>query len=349
MKAPKLFLLTLLFAAQAALAGNRAIKAVDADQFNALQFQQIDGKSMYYTDKVVSFSDWGQESPAEKKAFVLYPGYDEPVVTVEKEGVRKQQKEHLMVFIARFKLVLNKAPGQLNLKNLINLDTINHFDNEIKSVPIQQNQLMSAVVGKGQIHNFEWCNKTGNNIFRPSRELDLSYTAAKGRAPWCSDPARSICVESCYLFTPFWENGVRLVNAGMDESEKKDLGIALQSEIRYFSNEQELGWPVHASQLTGLNTSVRGGLEQSMFYFDQVMEYGKIVAIAQDDPADPSKTAATVFFVVGLKKRTYSQFSQLRQVLLGQSVLFNTKTGITAGLPVFTQNIVNSIAGILEN
>jgi hypothetical protein len=333
---------------ESAFAQSRAIKSMEGDQFDSLGFMQMDTKTIYYTDKILAFGNWSQQAPLERKALVLYPGYDEPTVTLVKNGVRKQQVESLMVFVSRFKLVLNKAPGQIQLKNLINLDTIGRFDNEIQHVQIQQNQLMSAVAGKGQIANFQWCNKTGNNIFRPAREIELSYTNPKNRN-WCADSARSICVESCYLFNKYWYEGVKVVNLALEEAEKKDYGIALQSEIRYFSNEQELGLSVPVAQLTGLNTAVRGGLEQNMFYFDQVLEFGKIVAVLQDQPGDPGKTAATVFFVVGIKRRTYNQFGEVKKVLLGQSKLFNTDTGITAGLPVFTQNMVKQIANILEN
>ena len=85
-----------------------------------------------------------------------------------------------------------------------------------------------------------------------------------------------------------------------------------------------------------------------MFYFNQVIEFGKILAILQTDPNDSGKTIMTAFLVVGVKRRTYDQFSEVKNVLLGKSTLFNTKSGLTAGLPVFSQNMLAAIANVLE-
>lgn len=330
------------------MGATRVTQKLDAAKFDSLNIQQMDDKSLYYNEKVLPFPDWALQNPQESQALALYPGYEEPQITTVKNGVPKQLTEKIIVFAVRTKIILDKAPGQINLKGLINIDSIRKFDPEIQHIPLQQDQFMSAVAGRSQISNFQWCNKTGPYIVRPSREVELSHINPKSRA-WCSDVTRSICVESCYLFGTFWYQGVKVVNLGMDESEKKDYGIALQSEVRYFQNERELGLSVPLNSLTKLNTPVRGGLEQNMFYFNQVIEFGKILAVLQDDPADPNKTVVNTFFVVGVKKRTYNQNSEIKNILLGQSSLgFNTKTGITAGLPVFTQNMVNSIANLFE-
>ena len=231
---------------------------------------------------------------------------------------------------------------------MIDIGTVRNFDVEIQHVEIKPEQLMANVVANKQpIDNFQWCNKNGADIVRPLREIDLSSTVSAQR-PWCPGDGRTLCVESCYLFDGFWHEGVGAANLMMDEAEKKDYGIASQSEIKYFTSEQELGLPVALAKLTGVDTPVHGGLEQSMFYFNQVMQFGKVISVLQDSPSNPNQTIMTTYFVIALKQRTYNMFGEIRDILMGTSGMFNTATGITAGLPVYSQNTIKAMAIELE-
>lgn len=344
-------LLGLTFVTAPLLAQPRSVlPPLEAAAFDALKVSQLNENSIYYTQKVLPFPEWAARFPNERSALALFPDYDQPKVPPKKKGLGKKDKVtlELMVFLSRSKLVIKKAPGQIALQSLVSMEAVKKFDSEIQHVSIQQNQFMSSVAGKGQITNFQWCNKDGQRILRPAREMDLSYTIPKNRN-WCSDSAHSICVESCYLFNKYWTEGVKLANLAFDANEKKDTGIAMQSELRVYQSESDLGLPVPLKSLTGMDTPVRGVLEQNMFYFNQAFEFGKVLAVIQEIPGEPEKSAVTVFFTVGIKKHTYDMFSDVRDVILGESTgLFNTKTGITAGLPVFTQNTVKSISTMLE-
>ena len=84
--------------------------------------------------------------------------------------------------------------------------------------------------------------------------------------------------------------------------------------------------------LTGLDTPVAGVLEQSMFYVNQIMQFGKLLAVLQPHPSDPGKTVVTAFMALGVKtdvlerKKEFERVPVLRnlvpaQVLDGQQLV----------------------------
>ena len=111
-------------------------------------------------------------------------------------------------------------------------------------------------------------------------------------------------------------------------------------------------------KLTGVNTPVAGVLEQNMFYVNQVMRFGKLLAVFQPNPADAKSTITTVVIALAVgsstldQKKKYENVPVLRnlvpsQVLLGNSS-FNTGNSISAGLPSYVRNRIKAIAGILD-
>jgi hypothetical protein len=112
------------------------------------------------------------------------------------------------------------------------------------------------------------------------------------------------------------------------------------------------------TKLTRLDTPAVGAIEQSIFYVNQVMQFGKLIAVFQQHPTDPSKTVTTVFMSLAVesnllvKRREYAQVPILRnlvpaQVLSGKST-FNSGSSLSAGLPVYARNQVKAIAAILD-
>ncbi len=107
-----------------------------------------------------------------------------------------------------------------------------------------------------------------------------------------------------------------------------------------------------------MNTPVAGVLEQNMFYVNQVMRFGKLIAVVQPNPADANSSIATVMIALAVSshtldsKKKYQDVPVLRnmvpsQVLLGQSS-FNTGNSLSAGLPVYVRNRIKAIAGMLD-
>jgi hypothetical protein len=110
--------------------------------------------------------------------------------------------------------------------------------------------------------------------------------------------------------------------------------------------------------LTGLDTPPVGALEQNIFYVNQVMQFGKLLAVFQHHPTNANQTVVTVFMALAVetgilaKKKEFMKVPVLRnlvpaQVLAGKSS-FNSGNSISAGLPIYARNQVKAIAGILE-
>jgi hypothetical protein len=112
------------------------------------------------------------------------------------------------------------------------------------------------------------------------------------------------------------------------------------------------------ASLTGLDTPTVGAIEQNIYYVNQVMQFGKLLAVFQRHPAEANQTVVTVFMALAVetstlgKKKEFSKVPVLRnlvpaQVLAGKSS-FNTGNSISAGLPVYARNQVKAIAAILD-
>ena len=111
-------------------------------------------------------------------------------------------------------------------------------------------------------------------------------------------------------------------------------------------------------KLTGIDTPAVGALEQSMFYVNEVIQFGKLLSVFQQHPSDASKTVVSVYMTLAVesnlltKRREFAQMPVLRNlvpvaVLSGKSS-FNTGNSLSAGLPVYARNQMKAIAGLLE-
>lgn len=326
----------------------RRLEQVDEAGFASLNVDAMDASSIYftYTEDPSSFTDWKSNTPVEAEYLTIFPGYTEPAI-LKRKGA-KPVTEKLTVYVSKAKAVLNRQISEADLKQMITLEDISNMDPEIKHIKIDESKFMSNVAGKEGLTNFQWkgCDPTGELIFRYKKELDLKVLNPPNRA-WCSDKDRSICVESCFLFTNFlWNQGVALYNAMSDDP--KDYGIASQSEARYFLNEAEMEKAYPVRELTGLDTEVIGALEQNIFYFSQVIQTGKVLAIFQKHPTDPSKTVLSSYIMMGVRTHTWKKHDQLREVLMGRDFVLNQGTSIMLGLPVFSQNMAKKIIEKLD-
>src|SRR4029077_13016651 len=149
---------------------------------------------------------------------------------------------------------------------------------------------------------------------------------------WCEGAGVTTCIRSNYKLEGKLQIGVALANKLRDSEKKLSDSIEFESELRLLTaadiDEEGL------KKLTGVNTPVAGVLEQNMFYVNQVMRFGKLVAVFQPNPADARSTIATVMISLAVSSNTleaqkkYQDVPVLRnlvpaQVLLGNSS-FNT-------------------------
>jgi hypothetical protein len=323
-------------------AGAQEFKVEEVASAAQLSADQIKPKTIAFSDHrndklaeagagVQRFPDWAKSNPLQRQFLTLYPGYSEPTINVTLRGVVQKAKEKLYVYVAEARFVLNKPATSLDLGKYATLATLEKLDPAIKHKLITPADAMPL---KDQ--------KSANN-----RNPDRA---------WCEGRANSICIQSRYQLEGKLPMGIMLANK-LRESEKRIADyIEFQSELALLA-PQEID-QAGLGKLTGIEAPIAAVLEQNIFYVNQVMPFGKFLAVFQPNPADPNKTIATMFMALGVdaglfdKKKEYEQVPVLRnlvpaQLLTGNSS-FNTGSSISAGLPVYARTRIQTIAAMLD-
>lgn len=310
-----------------------------------------DAREVVFNEKVTPFNEWLKSSANEASVLNLHAEFKEPTVTVEENGITKDKTLTMVVYSTRAKTVASKPAVNINLSSLISEKTFERFDPEARHKRISQAQTMPVVVGRGAIANFKWCNRNPRkpDIFLPALERSQAHMSRPGRQ-WCSADSRTVCFESCRLVPSGSAMEVAIAGYNQLKSPGKDFGIATQSEARYYASESEFGARFPLSSLTGVKTQVSGVLEVSLFYFNQIMVFGKMLVILQADPNNNQKTVVTTLSAFGIRSETWNHRlygSQVQNLLKSKSIM-NSKTGILAGVPGFTRNATLGLAELLE-
>lgn len=279
---------------------------------------------------LVRFEDWTRVKPGHKQALSLYPAYAEPTINVTVHGVTKPYKEKLHMYVAEARFVVPKPPTAIDLARYSSLQFLEKVDPSIK------HRLITAADAT------------------PYKDPDSVHNRHPERR-WC-EGGRVICIESRYQLEGRLPVGIRLANKLEDGGKKIAEFVEFQSELRLLSPAEAEG--AGFAKLTGLATPITGALEQSIFHVNQMMQFGKFLALVQGHPADPNRSVVTTFMVLAVetdvleKKKEYENVPVLRnlvpaQVLVGKSS-FNTGNSISAGLPDYARNRIKAIAAILE-
>jgi hypothetical protein len=279
------------------------------------------------------FRDWADKHPNEKKFLALFPGYIEPAVDKTTSSPQKPEKvtEKLYMYVAQARFALDKAPASIDLSHYVTLAFLDKID------PSIQHRLITAA----DISSLKDEAGTGND--NPDRK-------------WCAGRTTSICIQSSYKLEGKIPMGIMLVNKLRDSIKKVADHIDFQSELAALA-PADVDQP-GLQQLTTLDTPIAGVLEQNIFYVNEIMKFGKFFAVFQAHPSDPDKTVVTAFMALAIKasvldeKRGYERVPVLRnlvpaQVLMGQSS-FNSGTSISAGLPKYARNEIETVAGLLN-
>jgi hypothetical protein len=331
--------LVLAAAPGAALAQDLRLKEVAS--VTAVAPAQVEPRTILFSDHrgdesadpvtgLVRFEDWARARPLEKELLALHPAYVEPTVNVTLNGVTKPYKKKLHMYVAEARFVLAKPPAAVNLARFASLQTLQKIDPSIRHKAM------------------------GPADAIPQKDPEAAFNRHPGRG-WCEAPG-AVCIESHYDLEGKLPMGIRLANKLEEGGKKIAESIEFQSEIRVLPREEAVR-PALA-RLTGLDQPVAGALEQTLFHVNQIMTFGKLLAVVQPHPTDPGKTVVTAFMALGVKsdvlekKKEFERVPVLRnmvpaQVLMGNSS-FNTGTSISAGLPKYVRNRIQAIAGILE-
>jgi hypothetical protein len=260
-----------------------------------------------------------------------FPSYLEPTVEATVDGVRKRFKEKLHMYVGEARFALARPPGAIDLASFVALPFVERIDPAIKHKLIAPAEAVSAKDPRA-VHNQH-----------PLRR-------------WCETRPVTICIHSRYQFEGKLPVGIQIANKLREGAKKIPDYLELESELtlRPPAEVTEMG----LAALTGLDTPPAGALEQSIFYVNQVMQFGKLLAVFQAHPTDTKQTVVTVFIALAVesnvlaKKKEFVKVPVLRnlvpaQVLAGKSS-FNSGNSISAGLPIYARNQVKAIAAILE-
>jgi hypothetical protein len=281
---------------------------------------------------LTAFTEWGRTLPAQKKFLSLYPAYSEPTITKapSTDAPAGPVLEKLEMYVAQARFILNRAPASFNLSRYVSLPFLEKIDPAIKHKLIAATDISPLTDPQG----------TGN--VNPDRK-------------WCTGRNPLICIESTYKLEGKIPLGVMLVNKLRDTPKKVSDHIDFQGEMSAVltADIDQAG----LKELTGLDTAVAGVLEQNIFYVNQIMKFGKLLAVFQAHPSEANKTVVTAYMVLAIpesvldKKKDFEKVPVLRnlvpaQVLMGQSS-FNSGDSISAGLPKYARNEIRTIANLL--
>ena len=278
---------------------------------------------------LIRFADWARSRPEQKQLLSLFPSYEEPAVPGP-EAPSKARRRHLHVYVAEARFEIARPAGAIDFSTLVTMAVLEKLDPSIKHKVLAPADVIP--------------NKDPK--FAANRDPDRN---------WCEGPG-VLCIQSNYKLEGRLPTGILLVNKIRESGKKIADFLEFQSELRQLP-PAEINQAAIA-QATGVDTPVAGAIEQNIFYVNQVMQFGKFLAVLQPDPANATKSIATAFIALAVdsdlfeKKKEFENVPVLRnlvpaQVLAGNSS-FNTGNSISGGLPKYSRNRVKAIAGLLE-
>jgi hypothetical protein len=273
---------------------------------------------------LIRFEDWARAMPVQKQFLGIYPSFIEPMVDLIEDGVTKPQKEKLHMYVAEARFLLAKPAASIDLARYVTIAFLERMDPKIT-------------------------HKTTT-----AAEIDPAANRNPDRE-WCEAKPRALCIESRYELEGKLPAGIRVANQLVEKKKKIEDFLRFQSELRLLS-PAELEQPA-LSKLTGIDAPIAGGIEQNIFFVNQVMQFGKFLAVLQPDPTNTGRTIVSAFIAIAIKTRVmenknkYASVPVLRnlvpgQVLVGKSS-FNTGTSLSGGLPNYARNEIKAVAGIL--
>ena len=280
------------------------------------------------TGGLMKFSEWARGRPLQKQLLSLYPTYEEPTLKSTSGGVTKTRKARLHMYVAEARFLVNKPT--IDFARYVTLPFVEKLDPAISSKLIPSAEALAQ------------------------KDPQSAQNRNPDRA-WCESRPATLCIASRYKFEGKLPIGIVLLNQLRDSEKKVADYIDFQSELRALSPTEVD--EVSLQKLTGLDTPVLGVLEQNIFHVNQIMEFGKFIAVAQKNPNAPSQAVVTAFAALAVeselleKKKEYERVPVLRnlvpaQVLSGNSS-FNTGNSISSGLPNYARNRIKAIAQIL--
>jgi len=331
----------MVFVLAASAAGAQEFQIVKVASVTGSAVDSLKPKTIVFNDHRVDetsdkgafirFDEWSRTKPLERQFLSLFPKFSEGMIHRILDGAKKEVKDELQMYVTEARFKVSRPAASIDLARFTTLPFIESIDPAIKHQVIKPADV-SVLKDEKSVNNKN-----------PDRA-------------WCEGSTVNLCTRSTYKLEGKLPIGIALANKLRDGDKKVSDTVEFESELRILkaSDLDEAA----LQKLTGISTPVAGVLEQNMFYINQVMRFGKLIAVVQPNPADAGSSVATVMIALAVSshtldtKKKYQDVPVLRnmvpsQVLLGQSS-FNTGNSLSAGLPVYVRNRIKAIAGMLD-
>ena len=248
------------------------------------------------TGGLMKFADWTRARPLQKQLLSLYPSYEEPTLKSTSGGVSRIRKSRLHMYVAEARFLVDKPT--IDLTRYATLPFIEKLDPAIAS------KLLPAADAL------------------PQKEPQFAYNRNPDR-PWCASSPTTLCIASRYKFEgklPIWDHAAQ--QAARQREEDRRLSSTFKASCACSpgrSRRSEL------QKLTGLDTPIVGVLEQNIFYVNQIMQFGKFIAVVQKHPTDAGQDGRDRVRDAGgrerrswRKKKEYERVPVLRNLVPAQ-------------------------------
>ncbi|MET0710388.1 MAG: hypothetical protein ABWY82_26620, partial [Tardiphaga sp.] len=200
--------------------------------------------------ELIPFDEWLRDKPVQRRFLAMLPDFREPLL---KEGGTAK----LSMYVAEARFRLPKPAQAFDLKRYASIAFLEGLDPAVKHTAIA---IADAI---------------------PNKDAASANLRPMGRK-WCEDAAG--CFQSRYRFEGRIPMGILLVNKLRDETKKPIPDyIEFQSEVRLPSPQDPQF--VDIRTLTGIDAPVAGVFEETIFWVNQVIHSGKILAVMQQDPS----------------------------------------------------------------
>jgi hypothetical protein len=325
-------------AATVSLASAQEFQIVKVTSVTAAPVKDLKPKTIAFNDHrddegggFIKFENWGWSNPVQKQFLSLYPSFSEATVTRSVDGSVKTYKDKLQVYVSEARFLIGKAPDQIDLKKYTTIGFMEALDPQIKH----------EIIRPGEFRYLK--DERNINNTNPDRG-------------WCEGVGVTLCLRSKYMLEGKIPMGIALANKLRDGEKRLANYVEFESELRLLgpADIDEPG----LRKLTGIDAPVTAVLEQNIFAVNQIMRFGKFIAVIQPNPAQPGTSVATSMIALAVSattletKKSYESVPVLRnlvpsQVLLGNSS-FNTGNSISSGLPNYSRNRIKAIAEVLD-
>ena len=270
----------------------------EANSVAGLAVDQLKPKTIAFIDRpsdelidpdagLIRFEDWAQARPVQKQFLSPYPSYLEPTVEITVDGVRKRVKEKLHMYVGQARFALARSAGRAQPGRLRGASLRRAHGSGDQAPP---DHLRGRDLAEGS---------------RARRTISIRCGAG-------AKPARvAICIHSRYQLEGKLPLGIQIANKLRESPRKIADYLEFESELTLRS-PAEVG-DAGLAALTGLDTPSAGALEQNIFYVNQMMQFGKLLAVFQRHPSDPNQTIATVYMALAIEFGHPDQEEGIRQ------------------------------------